>query len=158
MAAQTSRDRKKAKMEELIAQVNALQTECERLRLLNEKLTNENSTLHKKLLQHDSNSATVVSSEPLNGSAASITPPLPQERESELAAVADGKVTKNKLGLLNQKRNLFSILAVLICLISCKSSNPKNVLKTLPGISYQETSSMILQRYLKYYFKSFCLT
>lgn len=56
VAAQTSRDRKKARMEQMEADIKELMDkhdkvlkECENLRLLNERLTSENAELYKKL-------------------------------------------------------------------------------------------------------------
>ncbi|XP_026480819.1 X-box-binding protein 1-like [Ctenocephalides felis] len=146
VAAQTSRDRKKAQLEELTVQVTTLQAECDRLKSLNEKLLYENSILHRKLSEQTSNSTTIVSSELLNRPAVSITTPLQQENASELAVVAEGKVKNQKS--ISQRQNLLSVLAVLTFLISYKSSNQKNALKALPTISCQEPSSMTLQRIL----------
>ncbi|KAJ8971820.1 hypothetical protein NQ317_002937 [Molorchus minor] len=93
VAAQTSRDRKKAKQEEmeqaiqqLFSQNESLLAECENLKHTNQKLTEENTELYNRLQTpclNCSQSRTVVC-EALNGSAASLL--LPKGRATHTAA------------------------------------------------------------------------
>lgn len=100
MAAQTSRDRKKAKMEQmehavqqLFSQNEALAAECENLKLANQKLMEENVELHSRLQAPCENcsQSRSVECEAQNGSTESNL--LPQGKTTHSAAPLDRQLT-----------------------------------------------------------------
>ncbi|KAK5645492.1 hypothetical protein RI129_006792 [Pyrocoelia pectoralis] len=148
VAAQTSRDRKKAKMEEmehaiqeLFYKNEELMKECKELRNTNKKLNEENTAFRNSQNTCRCNQNSVVESEAQQGSAASI--PLPKGRDTYSTTVLKTKTVTA----------LWKI--VLACLLyqTCSMTSTKTLTSTLwknlPRASYKispQTWKLLLRR------------
>lgn len=144
VAAQTSRDRKKQKMDEmeaalteLMAKNEKLMSECEKLKNLNKKLSTENDELRRQFTLSQCSQCDRSQNRPVDcnlstGPAVSTTHPLPQGKRIQSAAV------------LNRRQTTLVMLKILLTCLLCQTSSP---------ISTQNSTLTSLKNSLKVYSK-----